>query len=407
MLSRRLFLTGLAGAGLGAALGMPGLSFATIPGNARFVLVILRGGMDGLAAFPPYADPHYRSARGKLALAAPGEENGVLDLDGQFGMHPALSPLHPFFQKQELLLFHAVAVAKPTRSHFDAQDILENGTDQAHTHDDGWLNRSLAALGGGDQRLGLAVGHDIPLVMRGNTPVASWAPSRLAAAPPGLLDSLEFMYEDDPVLGPALRDGRRAKRMAKEALGESAPMSRGNPRGNPRSPAQFDKLTAAAGRLLRQPSGARIAVIDMNGWDTHANQGVDTGRLARNLGALADGLIKLPEQLGPEWRHTVVTVVTEFGRTVRMNGSRGTDHGTGGAAFLLGGAVAGGRMLTSWPGLSPQALYEDRDLAPSTDMRAIFKSVLHQHLGLSTSALEQDIFPNSQVANISSELIRG
>jgi uncharacterized protein (DUF1501 family) len=397
MKSRRNFLTGVAGAGLWTGLGLPGLglpglAFAAAPVDQRLLLVVLRGGMDGLAALPPYGEPHYASLRGKLAFAPPGREDGAIDLDGRFGLHPALRPLEKLYRRKELLPIHAVAIPLRTRSHFDAQDVLENGGSSAHETPDGWLNRALGALQGDDRRLGLAVGYATPSVMRGTVPVASWAPAKLPPSSDDLLDKLTGLYRDDPVFHKALAEGRRAKMMTASVMGGSNKMAR----GNLRSPGRFKTLAAAAGRLLAAADGPRIGVVEMGGWDTHANQGNGSGRLARNLSHLAEGLAQLPDQLGPAWDKTVVAVVSEFGRTVRVNGSGGSDHGTAGAAFLLGGAVAGGRVATRWPGLAPESLYENRDLAPTSDIRALFKTILGDHFGLDGSTLEDKVFPNSR-----------
>ena len=391
MNSRRNFLAGVTGAGLWTGLGMPGLSLAAAPVEQRLLLVILRGGMDGLAALAPYADPNYASMRGKLAIAPPSHNGGAIDLDGKFGLHPALKPLEPYYRREELLPIHATAIPLRTRSHFDAQDVLENGATNAHETPDGWLNRALALLQGEDRRLGLAVGYAIPAIMRGPAPVASWAPAKLPPSSGNLLDTLSGLYRDDPLFHKALTEGRRAKAMTANVMGGSSSMAR----GNLRSPGRFKTLAAAAGRLLAAPDGPRVGVLEMGGWDTHANQGNGSGRLARNLSRLAEGLVLLPDILGPTWDKTVVAVVSEFGRTVRINGSGGSDHGTAGAAFLMGGAVAGGRVATSWPGLSPEALFENRDLAPTSDIRALFKTVLRDHLNMNPADLETRVFPNS------------
>ena len=395
MNTRREFLACAGSAGLWSVLGRPGLAIAAAPTEQRFLLVILRGGMDGLAAFPPYADPDYSALRDQLAIAPPGKgDGGAIDLDGRFGMHPALAPLHAFYRREEMLVIHAVAIAQRTRSHFDAQDILENGANRAHATSDGWLNRALGLLQDGEDRLGLAVGYAVPPVLNGAVPVASWAPTRLPPSSPDLLGKLEILYGDDPVFASALAEGRRAQGMTTKVLGQSMGMKR----GNLRSPGRFKSLVAAAGRLLAASNGPRIGVIEMGGWDTHANQGNANGRLAQNFGRLAEGLAALPDILGPVWRNTAVAVVTEFGRTAHMNGSRGSDHGTAGAVFLLGGAVAGGRVAARWPGLSADALYDGRDLAPTSDMRALFKAVLRDHLGMEAGKLERIVFPDSTEA---------
>jgi uncharacterized protein (DUF1501 family) len=394
MNTRRKFLTGAAGVGLWTGLGTPGLALAAAPIEKRFVLVILRGGLDGLAALPPFDEPGYADLRGQLAIAAPGRTGGAIDLDGHFGLHPALKPLMVFYHREELLPIHAIAGPQRTRSHFDAQDVLENGATRAHEATDGWLNRALALLQTGDRRLGLAVGYAVPTIMRGPVPVASWAPTKLAPSSSDLLDKLSRLYRDDALLGKALAEGRRANDMTAGVLGDTSRMAR----GNLRSPGRYKTLAGAAGRLLAAEDGGRIGVIEMGGWDTHANQGRDSGRLARNLAHLADGLVALREGLGPAWSNTVVAVVTEFGRTVRINGTNGSDHGTAGAAFLLGGAVAGGRVATRWPGLSRDALYQNRDLAPTSDLRGLFKAILRYHFCIPTGVLEEKVFPDSKRA---------
>ena len=388
--TRRQFISQTAVAGLVAAAGLPGLALAAAPTDRRLLLVILRGGMDGLSALPPYGDPEYDGLRGELRIARPESAAGALRLDGLFGLHPALKPLYPFFERDELLPIHAIAIPQRTRSHFDAQDVLENGAARAHTLPDGWLNRALRILQTGDNRLGLAVGYAIPPVLRGGIPVASWAPANLPPSAPSLLDKLALLYDGDPVFGPALSEGRRVQEMTGKLLG-----SKKMKRGNLRSPGRFKILSNAAGRLLAAEDGARVAVVEMGGWDTHANQGAHEGRLARNLFLLAQSLSALPEQLGPAWHKTVVIVATEFGRTARMNGTRGTDHGTAGAAFLLGGAVAGGRVAARWPGLTPDALFQNRDLAATSDLRGLFKTVLRDHMGIAATELDQLVFPES------------
>jgi uncharacterized protein (DUF1501 family) len=389
--TRRDFLAGVTGAGLWTGIGMPRLAFAAAPVEQRLLLVVLRGGMDGLAAVPPYADPHFASLRGTLAIAPPGRDGGAIDLDGRFGLHPALQPLEQFYRREELLPLHAIAIPLRTRSHFDAQDVLENGATSAHATPDGWLNRALALLQGEDRRFGLAVGYAVPAVLRGPVPVANWAPATLPSSSPDILDTLAYLYRDDPLFHKALAEGRQAKLMTADVMKGSDTKAR----GNLRNPGQFRTLATAAGRLLAAPDGPRIGVIEMGGWDTHANQGNGSGRLARNLSLLAQGLALLPDILGPAWNKTVVAVVSEFGRTVRVNGSGGSDHGTAGAAFLLGGAVAGGRVATRWPGLSPDSLFENRDLAPTSDIRALFKAILQDHFGLNRTALETRVFPAS------------
>lgn len=402
MLTRRLVLSGL-GAGALTALA-PRLALAAAPTDRRFVLVILRGALDGLAAVPPYGDPAYKRLHGAIAIAEPGQENGALDLGGRFGLHPALAPLHAMYRQGEMLVVHATSGAYRGRSHFDAQDMLESGVAVPHGSQDGWLNRALAALprSQAGARDGLALGQTIPLVMRGKVQVASWAPTDLPAVEPGLMQTVAALYRNDRLLGPALAEGLKGQVFADQVMNEGQRMNQ--PPGPGRQ--QFLQAASAAGRLMGAEGGARVAVIDIGGWDTHANQGGARGRLALVLGTLAEGMTQLRDGLGPAWSRTVVLIATEFGRTVQVNGTGGTDHGTGGVALLLGGAVAGGRVVADWPGLAPGRLYEGRDLMPTTDLRAVAKAVLIDHLRLPAAAVEQQVFPSSAAVTPLAKLVR-
>jgi len=385
MLTRRSLLAATAA---GAGLGPLGLAYAQAPIDQRLVVVILRGGMDGLAAVPPYADRDYRALRGSLLPNAPGGEDGALDLDGRFGLHPALEPLHRLYRDRELLVIHAAATPYRERSHFDGQDVLENGTQRPRGATDGWLNRAVTLLKAGDDRLGLAVGQSVPLILRGRTPVASWAPRTLPEVEGDFMQRLAGLYRADPVLGPALAEGLKAQAKSDELLAGKPEMGRDGVRG-----AQAARVAAdAAGRLLAGAGGPRIAVIELGGWDTHAGE---NGRLAPALRTLAAGVEAMKAALGAAWTRTAVLVMTEFGRTVAVNGSGGTDHGTASAAFLIGGAVDGGRVVVDWPGLGAGRLYEGRDLAPTTDLRAVAKGLLRDHLGLPVDAIDRVVFPDS------------
>ena len=383
---RRLLLS------LGAlALSLPNLALAAAATERRFVFVVLRGGLDGIDAVVPYADPDYRRLRGEIALAEPGQEGGVLDLDGRFGLHPALAPLERLWRAKQLGIVHAVATPYRQRSHFDGQDLLENGTADPRAKGGGWLNRAIALLGrpkAADRRLGLAVGQTVPLTLRGEVPVASWAPAVLPDASSDFLAKVAALYRDDRVLGPAFTQGVGAHAMSAQAIGERS--MGGTPA---RGPAVFRIAAEAAGKLLASPLGPRIAVLELNGFDTHAQQ---RGRIVQPLAAFADGMVALKDALGPVWADTVVLAASEFGRTAGVNGTLGTDHGTAGVAFVLGGRLNGGRVLGSWPGLAASQLYEARDLAPTTDLRAVAKALLKDHLGLPADALSKVVFPESR-----------
>lgn len=390
-MSRRTLL-GLAG---GMALGGARLAMAQAPaacaGDARFVVVLLRGALDGLSAVQPYADPAFTGLRGPLALPQPGQEGGLLDLGGSFGLHPALRRMHAMYAAGQLLPVHAVAGPSRSRSHFDAQDFLESGAEQRLAS--GWLNRALAAMPEvGASRQGLAVGVDVPLLLRGPVRVGSYAPPGNGQVDTGTLAHLAALHAADPLLGPAFAEGLRARGFSAAVLAGTAP-----PPGNRNG---FTALAAAAGRLMAAPDGPRVAAMELGGWDTHAGQ---ASRLNGALGELDSGLDALRQGLGDAWGRTAVLVATEFGRTVRINGTGGTDHGTGGVAFILGGAVAGGRVMANWPGLGE--LFENRDLAPTTDLRSLSKGLLRDHLRLPAAALAQ-AFPESGAAAAQGGLLR-
>lgn len=386
----------LLGFGASFALGGARLALAAGPGGeARFVVVLLRGALDGLAAVPPYADPDYARHHGEIALPEPGKEGGALDLGGRFGLHPKLARLHGMYTANQALVVHAVAGPWRSRSHFEAQDLLEAGAD--HRMDSGWLNRALRSMGPetGQTRRGLAVGVEVPLLLRGPAPVGAFAPQGQAHVETNLLAELAALHEQDALLGPAYAEGLRARGYNAAVLAGREP-----PPGDRNG---FPALAAAAGRLLAQADGPRVAAMDLVGWDTHAFQ---PARLMGPLGQLDAGLGALQDELGAAWAQTVVLVVTEFGRTVRVNGTRGTDHGTGGVAFLAGGAVAGGRVLVDWPGLAEDRLFQNRDLVPTRDLRALAKAVLGGHLKLPAQALEQ-AFPGSAGVAPERGLLRG
>ncbi len=373
LVSRRSALLGL---GAAVSLGRVSLAVAAAPTERRLVVVLLRGALDGLAAVSPYGDPAFAGLRG---AASPAE--GLLDLGGFYGLHPALSGLHELYRAGELLPVHAVAGPVRTRSHFEAQDIMESGAEQRLNS--GWLNRAVQGMApAGPNGLPLAVGVSLPLLLRGAARVGAFAPGGFATPQADLYARLAALHEHDPVTGPAIRAGLQERGFTGATLGADRAPDR----------FAFPALAGAAGRLLAAADGPRVAAMELGGWDTHAAQGT---RLFGPLRQLDAGLLALRDALGGAWRQTAVLVVTEFGRTAAMNGTGGTDHGTGAAAFLAGGAVAGGRVLADWPGLAPGRLLEGRDLQPTLDVRALAKGVLQVHFGLDGSALAQ-AFPGSE-----------
>jgi uncharacterized protein (DUF1501 family) len=378
-LSRRGLLLGL---GATAVLGNARVAFGQAPGERRLVVVLLRGALDGLFAVQPYGDPDFTTLRGALALPEPGQEGGTLDLGGTYGLHPGLSGLHDMYRANEALVLHAVAGPYRSRSHFEAQDMLEAGSEARLTS--GWLNRALAAMPAtGEARPGLAVGTGVPLLLRGPAPVGAYAPPGLDRPAPDLLLRLAALHDGDRATGGVFREGLRARGFAENTLG---------PPENDPERGSFPRLAAAAGRLMAEPGGPRVAALETGGWDTHAQQ---AARIQQPLRALDAGLAALKVALGAAWAQTAVLVVTEFGRTARPNGNLGTDHGTGGVAFLAGGAVAGGKVVADWPGLATDHLLENRDLRPTTDLRAVAKALLRGHLRL-TEAATARAFPGSE-----------
>jgi uncharacterized protein (DUF1501 family) len=388
MIDRREILKLTAGgAAAFSVLALPGVAFAALPGDRRLVVVLLRGALDGLAAVAPLTDAQYREKRGALALPPPGAPQGCLALDRNFALHPALAPLLPYWQKGELLFVHASGNGYRTRSHFDAQDLMETGLSAKTGMSDGWLNRALALLHQGNRRLGLAVGGAVPLILRGPVPVASWEPpGGLRDASPEFIAALAPLYNADPLLGEALADGLKAQHFSERVLG-------GAMAGGGFGPKSFAPLAEAAGKLIAAPDGPRVAVLNMGGWDTHVSQGAAEGRLAQNLAGYAEGLAALASAMGGAWRETAVVAVTEFGRTVAVNGNDGTDHGTASVLLVMGGATKGGRVAGDWPGLA--RLQDDRDLRVATDSRRVMKGLLRDHLGLDGAALDRHVFPDT------------
>jgi uncharacterized protein (DUF1501 family) len=395
-LSRRSALLGLTAAWTS---GRSSLALADAATDRRFVVVILRGALDGMQAVVPYGDRNLATWRPELIPPAPGQAGGMLDLGGFWGLHPALDGLHAMYSAGELLPIHAVAGAYRSRSHFEAQDFMEMGAD--HRMTSGWLNRAVAVLpataaGHSPGGPALAVGMSVPLLLRGPATVGSWAPQSFGKPNPDLYLRMAALNSSDPVTGPPIAEGLRERGFTAEALADTT-----EPAGQ-RDKYGFAALAGAAGKMLAADDGPRIAALEIGGWDTHSGQ---MNRLGGPLRQLNDGLVALKASLGPAWSRTAILVMTEFGRTVRMNGTKGTDHGTGTVAFAVGGAVAGGRVLANWPGLDQANLFENRDLQPTADLRSVAKGLLAQHLRLSPAALAA-VFPASDAAAAMGGLVR-
>ena len=384
--SRRALLLG--GASFAAWAYLPKFARAADGRDPRLVVLILRGALDGLATVAPMGDPDYAGLHGPIALAS-SAPNAAVPLDAFFALHPAMPELARMYRAKHAAVVHAVATPYRERSHFDGQDVLESGFAGPGRVQSGWLNRALEALPRGERVMsGLAIGPTTPLLLRGAAPTVAWAPANLPQAADDTAARLLELYRNrDPALASALTQGLQ---LDKAAQGDDM-----KPKPGTSSAGAMRLVARGAARLMSADDGPRISALAFDGWDTHANEGGPVGRLAQLLGGLDGALAEFETGLGARWRDTVIVVATEFGRTARINGTAGTDHGTATVALLAGGAVKGGRVISDWPGLKPANLFEGRDLAPTTDLRAVMKGVLHDHLGLAERVLAEQVFPDS------------
>lgn len=389
--------------GLGAGLGigvtfLGGQAFAASEGDLakkKLVVVICRGGMDGLSVSPPVGDRDYAGLRGSIAF----KPEEALKLDGVFGLHPELSTVHALAMKGQARIAPAIASPDRARSHFEAQDVLETGAAGVYGADTGWLNRTLEVLAPIRPVEGLSVGTTAPLILRGKVQAASWSPGKGVDESARLPALLQDLYKSDPLLGPAFASGLETEAMAQQAMTAMAATSTMNidtaDGQKRRGDETARKLGSTLGGFMIQPDGPQIAAISLDGFDTHAGQ---PGQIATRLSYLDAVLDGLHMGLGAEWQNTVVMAVTEFGRTARVNGTGGTDHGTASTGLILGGALKPGGIVGDWPGLAQNALFENRDTAPTLDMRALFKGVLTEHMGVDRALLETKVFPDSKTA---------
>ena len=377
--------------------------------DPQFLVIVLRGALDGLATVAPVGDPDWQRLRGENAFTIDGP-TAALPLDSFFALNPAMPNLHRLYKAGQATIVHAVATPYRERSHFDGQDVLEGGFVRPGSSDTGWLNRTLAGLpaaGRVNPKQAFAVGPIAPLVARGSAPVLAWTPPRLPPASNDTMSRLVDLYRHtDPALAGALEE-----RSALSAIADAGAMGKtSKPQMTPGVPgaavrAYFAKSTSAAAKFMARPDGPRVGALAFDGWDTHANEGAAKGRLAVLLAALDGAINALETGMGKSWRYTVIAVVTEFGRTARINGTEGTDHGTATVALLIGGAVKGGRVITDWPGLKEANLLDGRDLKPTTDLRAVMKGILKDHLRADDHLLAKDVFPGSQTINPLANLV--
>lgn len=438
-LDRRAALRGAMGLGI-AVQFLGGRAWATSQGaqaSKKLVVIICRGGMDGLSVSPPVGDANYHALRGPIALAGFGEAGGALQLDATFGLHPALASVHALAQKGEARIAPAVATPDRARSHFEAQDVLESGGTVVYGTNSGWLNRALQAMGPANRVQAISLGATAPLLLRGKVETAAWAPGGAPERDHRLPGILQDLYARDPMLSQALASGLSTEGMARIASQDAnqtlmaqsamAPPTMGVPtmgaptmgdadliaanatqvqpaaaargRLNGQNADQARRLGATLAGLMTQPDGKQVAGVSFDGFDTHANQGAAQGQLANRLAYLDAFIDGLQTGLGPAWKDTLVVTATEFGRTAHVNGTNGTDHGTASTALILGGALKRGGIVGDWPTLQQARLFENRDTAPTLDMRGLFKGVLSEHLGVDRRALDTVVFPDSgQVA---------
>jgi uncharacterized protein (DUF1501 family) len=372
-LSRRGFLA--SACCLAAAPILTPLTFASMPGDKRFVTIVLRGAMDGLALVQPYGDAGFAAFRPTLALTP---ETGLIDLDGHFGLHPSAADLMPLWRSRELAFVHAVSTPyRDQRSHFDGQDMLESGGEHVSEEKTGWLNRALAVIPRSDARKAIDVNTSTELILTGPNNVDVWASDSNLGPARDEMQFLQRLYAGDPAFAKAMEEATRANSASMVA-------EPGGPRGQ-----KVADVAALAGNMLK--GDYRIASFSITGWDTHVGQ---IGQFKRPVQDLTEAINTLKSTLGPDiWSKTVVLAMTEFGRTVRENGSGGTDHGTGGCAVLAGGAIDGGRILGRWPGLGDQQLLDERDLAPTSDVRELAAAMLYRQFDVTVDDLTAKIFP--------------
>ncbi|MBV8770979.1 MAG: DUF1501 domain-containing protein [Deltaproteobacteria bacterium] len=362
----------------------------TLGSPARLVVIFLRGAVDGLNVVVPYGDSNYYECRPSIAIPRAGAGR-VLDLDGDFGLNPALSSLIPAWHDGTLAFVHSCGSPDPTRSHFDAQDYMESGTPGIKSTVDGWMNRTLAALPGPRQPTeALSLSAVLPRILSGSMPVANIRPGRGAARPmpldnPQIESVFDRLYEGSDALSKAYREGRSARqRLLGEIRQDMLEADNGAP-----GPEGFPNDAARLASLIDRDSSVRLAFMSLGGWDTHVGQGSITGNLSNHLKPLGDGLAYFIKRLGSAYDSTVIIVLSEFGRTVRENGNGGTDHGHGNVMWVMGGQVRGARVYGRWPGLAAADLYQERDLAITTDFREPIAHILQTHMGLSATAVQK------------------
>lgn len=412
-MKRRDFLLSLA-AGSGLLIPIGNNAWAVQSGNEastknKLIVIMLRGAVDGLNVVVPYGESNYARLRPTIALLRPGQEGGVLDLDGYFGLHPALAELQGLWQQKKLAFVHSSGSPDATRSHFDAQDYLESATPGRKGTQDGWMNRLLGTLPGQTTPTrAISIGAVMPRILSGAmtaTNVASGAAGTRANVldRPQVGSAFEQLYKDNEKYAKAFDDAREAHQ---EMMGASMKEEQQAANGGAPLPNGFPDDSSRVATLMRNDAKIQMVFMALGGWDTHANQGAAKGQLANRLSPLGVGLANLAKRLGSMFDDTTIVVMSEFGRTVKQNGNGGTDHGHGNVMWILGGKVAGGKVYGDWRGLGSESLYEGRDLAVTTDFRSVLAQVCERHMGLSDNQLVK-VFPDNSVAKANFNLFQG
>ncbi len=366
-------------------------------GSPRLIVILLRGAVDGLNVVVPYRETAYYEARPTLAIPEPGQPQGALPLTDQFGLHPALEPLMPLWKAGNLAFINACGSTDATRSHFDAQDYMETGTPGNKRTKNGWMNRLLATLPPGRVTQGVSIGEQTPLILSGRQQVTTIASGRKATRRqpldnPPVQKAFDQLYQGNDALAKAYQEGRKAREvLLTELNSEMMAASRGAP-----SPANAVIDLGRVAKLMAGDAQTQLAFLSFGGWDTHVSQGSSQGQMANRLRSLGQGIRQLTQALGSSFNKTTIVVMSEFGRTVKENGNRGTDHGHGNVMWVLGGNIRGQQIYGDWPGLAPGQLYQKRDLAITTDFRDAIASILTQHMGLNSTQLAQ-VFPGHSV----------
>jgi uncharacterized protein (DUF1501 family) len=419
-MDRRAFLQALALGGTASLASNCGawamVSPSQIASSRRLIVVFMRGAVDGLSLVVPYNETNYYRQRSTIAIGKPGSANGTIDLDGRFGLHPALAPLMPFWKDGSLAFVHAAGSPDPTRSHFDGQDNVESGTPGNKATPDGWLNRLEGIMPATEEirsapTRAVSIGSLLPRIFKGRNSVATIASGAAAARPtaldrPSVRRAFEAVYGDDTRMGSMFANYVAARADVVAAIEQADPeMMAAN--GGAASTYAFATDATRLGALIRRDPRVQLGFLAASGWDTHANQGgASDGQLAGLLSPFAKGMSALARSLGPVYAETTIAVISEFGRTVAQNGNAGTDHGHGNVMWLMGGPVDGGKVHGEWPGLDEAALHEGRDLAVTTDYRTVLAQLCERHLGIPDMDLSK-VFPDMPRQAKSLQLIKG